>query len=244
MALRELHTALIRQFDPSYEDYTAIDGVNWGSNAVPAVGLASSTPETPSPTPAEPTPPLTQTPSLPPAGLTPPPTETPNPLLARLPASSTEIHILHPAPKATDLIPPRAKRSKGRKKVDIDVKERVLEHLDAFFSEYPQFRRDPTESVATQLNQLRRQESWWGHRHSLWDNALSKYQEALVLQFNASYGTDENDLATWHRLLARLPVEHMPKTVHECKLVCIYLKRAKRYSRSTPCTLTLSIWLR
>lgn len=125
MALRELQTALFRQFNPSYEDYSAVVEVDW---LKVAEGSAAAT-----------------------AILT--------------PSDTTE-----------------SDRTPG--KIDFDVEpvsepkptmehRRSLEHMDAFFSEYPQFERDPTKSLAMQLNKLRRQEKWWGHRHDLWDLALN-----------------------------------------------------------------------
>ncbi|KXN86042.1 hypothetical protein AN958_10599 [Leucoagaricus sp. SymC.cos] len=91
-------------------------------------------------------------------------------------------------------------------------------HLDLFFSQYPEFDaiRDRSESVAAQMGRLRRREKWWGERTHLWDIALAEYHEALVLQFNASYGTDVNDLETWHRVLKIIGAE-LPKKVWQCR---------------------------
>ncbi|KXN85785.1 hypothetical protein AN958_10843 [Leucoagaricus sp. SymC.cos] len=96
----------------------------------------------------------------------------------------------------------------------------VLNPIDAFFSQYPSFdaNRDRALSVATQLNQLRKQEGWWGKRYGLWVDVLEKYQEALVLQFNASYGTDAESLENWHRVLQSIGLEQ-PGNVEECKAV-------------------------
>ncbi|KAJ3574215.1 hypothetical protein NP233_g1917 [Leucocoprinus birnbaumii] len=92
--------------------------------------------------------------------------------------------------------------------------------FDDFFSEWPDYdsERDRTISVATQLNQLRQRKKWWGPRQIFWNNAYTMYAQALVLQFNASYGTDVNDLETWHRVL-RATGSGMPGSVDECKLL-------------------------
>lgn len=74
-----------------------------------------------------------------------------------------------------------------------------------------------------QLNKLRKQEKWWGHRHALWDVALKKYQTALVRQFNTSYGTDAENLETWRRVLRRILVEELPQTVGGCKQVSEFI---------------------
>ncbi|KAJ3574229.1 hypothetical protein NP233_g1919 [Leucocoprinus birnbaumii] len=90
--------------------------------------------------------------------------------------------------------------------------------IDAFFSEYPDFdhKRDRTQSVATQLKQLRQREKWWGRRQHVWTTVYPKYAEALVLQFNAMYGTDSEDLETWHRILEVVAAE-TPETVDACQ---------------------------
>jgi len=167
MALRELNTALFRQFDPSYEDYSAVVEVDWPKvaeepTAVPAVAVSSDI---------------------------------------------TEVDQTAPEDSGTKrMVEEKPAGQTGR----------TLEHLDAFFSKYPQFKRDPTKSVATQLNELRRQEKWWGRRSNLWDAARQKYQNALVQQFNTAYGTDANDLKTWHRVLGRIHAGKLPQTVDEC----------------------------
>jgi len=49
--------------------------------------------------------------------------------------------------------------------------------------------------------------------------AWEDYLEALVRQFNSSYGEDENDLAAWHRLLARIGIHNFPDSIKKCKSV-------------------------
>ncbi|KXN85784.1 hypothetical protein AN958_10842 [Leucoagaricus sp. SymC.cos] len=119
------------------------------------------------------------------------------------PTSSGEI-----APSNTESTPP------------VVIPRTPLNPIDAFFGKYPEFdaNRDRTLSVATQLNQLRKQEEWWGDRYGLWVDALEKYHEALVLQFNASYGTDAENLENWHRLLRAIG-GGLRKTVYECKVI-------------------------
>ncbi|XP_006460539.1 hypothetical protein AGABI2DRAFT_117481 [Agaricus bisporus var. bisporus H97] len=107
----------------------------------------------------------------------------------------------------------------GRQPPETSPQERTLRHLDAFFADFPGFERDRSESVAIQLNKLRKKEKWWGDRIHLWNDALRKYQDALVQDFNAAYGSDENNLENWHRLFSRIPDAKWPDTIDGCKSV-------------------------
>lgn len=109
--------------------------------------------------------------------------------------------------------------------------ESTVGHLDAFFAKYPGFERTRKESVSTQLNKLRKHERWWGERRHLWDDALQEYRMALVQEFNTVFGTDENNLKNWHRLLSRFPGASLPGTIDECKSVSErHLHRTRRVS--------------
>jgi hypothetical protein len=131
------------------------------------------------------------------------------------------------SPEATQNISPLPSPSIGDESDSIALAAAVAESandgptpLDVFFNEYPDFnsKRDRTLSVATQFNQLRKQEKWWGPRHGSYVEALKKYQEALVLQFDAAYGTDGENLETWHRIMRAVGAQ-TPDTVPECKAV-------------------------
>lgn len=165
MALRELHTALFRQFNPLYEDYSAVIDAEWLKKFDRSISVAASS-----------------------SGIT------------------KGKHPRKPTP--------------GEKPAAVQPNRRPLEHLDAFFRKYPQFRRDPTKSVVIQISDLRKQE---GPKRKLWDVALSKYQNALVQQFNASYGTDPNDLETWHRVLRRIHAGELPQTLDKCQKVSAFI---------------------
>lgn len=172
MALRELHTALFRQFNPSYEDYSAVVEVDWPKVAEePAAAIIAA-------------------------------------------ASSDTAEEDDQAPETRD----DGTEPVSEKKPAVQPR-RPLEHIDVFFSKYPQFKRDSTKSVATQLNELRKQEKWWGHRRRLWDVALWEYQTALVQQFNASYGMGSEVLEAWHQVLRRIRAGELPQTVEGCKRV-------------------------
>jgi len=90
--------------------------------------------------------------------------------------------------------------------------------LQAFFSRYSWFTYDPAESAAKQFYRLQTTADW--KRDDLEQKeAWEDYLEALVRQFNSSYGEDENDLTAWHGILARIGIHDLPDTVEKCKSV-------------------------
>jgi hypothetical protein len=59
----------------------------------------------------------------------------------------------------------------------------------------------------------------WGKRSKRRKNAKAAFRSGLVEQFNASYGTDVNDIANWHAIMTRLGIDPLPDTVSGCKKV-------------------------
>jgi len=51
-----------------------------------------------------------------------------------------------------------------------------------------------------------------------------RFQDALTMQFNDIYGTDENDLTNWQALCARLRMNPVPETLNACREVRNMLK--------------------
>jgi len=90
--------------------------------------------------------------------------------------------------------------------------------LKDFFNQYPWFTYNPTESAPKQFHRLQTTAGWKRDdpdQQEAWEG----YLEALVRQFNSSYGEDENELAAWHRLLARIGIHNLPDSVKKCKSV-------------------------
>jgi len=54
--------------------------------------------------------------------------------------------------------------------------------------------------------------------------AKQGFQDALTMQFNDLYGTDENDLTNWQTLCARLGMDPVPETLNACREVRNMLK--------------------
>ncbi|CAE6374527.1 unnamed protein product [Rhizoctonia solani] len=89
-------------------------------------------------------------------------------------------------------------------------------HLVEFFSQFPAFTYDPTRPV---LSELKRMKKVFGWDKKTWKSsgALSGLRRALVLQFNLTYGTDQNDLASWQNLCRVMDIANIPEKLSDCK---------------------------
>lgn len=98
-------------------------------------------------------------------------------------------------------------------------------HLQAFFAKYPTFDYDSTTSVAAEYQRLRKHFGWKNlktqddPRRAAADRAKHQYQDALTLQFGATYGT-EDKLENWQRLCEVLEVSPIPDDLSACRKVC------------------------
>ncbi|CAE6336613.1 unnamed protein product [Rhizoctonia solani] len=92
----------------------------------------------------------------------------------------------------------------------------TAEHLVAFFAQYPAFTYDPTRPVLSELKRMKRILKW---DNKTWQSsgALGGLRHALVLQFNLTYGTDQNDLASWQNLCRAMDVTNIPEKLSDCK---------------------------
>ncbi|EUC59439.1 autophagic vacuole formation-like protein, putative [Rhizoctonia solani AG-3 Rhs1AP] len=89
-------------------------------------------------------------------------------------------------------------------------------HLVAFFAQYPEFTYYPARPVLNELKRMKRVLKWDSKAWEL-SGALADFRHALVLQFNLTYGTDQNDLASWQNLCMAMKVTNIPETVGACK---------------------------
>jgi hypothetical protein len=113
--------------------------------------------------------------------------------------------------RARDKAKAKDKASASAAESGRQTKARKLKHLDLFFRKYPEYDaiRDRDTSVASQFDGLK--------RHLL-DPVLKRYNLALVLQFNETYGVDVNDINDWRRVFETMGVKP-PKTASKCKSV-------------------------
>ncbi|KDN37439.1 hypothetical protein RSAG8_10174, partial [Rhizoctonia solani AG-8 WAC10335] len=97
-----------------------------------------------------------------------------------------------------------------------EVHPDTVSHLVAFFAQYPEFTYDSTRPVLSELKRMKRVLKW---DNMTWQSsgALAGLRRALVLQFNLTYGTDQNDLASWQNLCRAMKVTNIPETLSACK---------------------------
>ncbi|EUC58201.1 autophagic vacuole formation-like protein, partial [Rhizoctonia solani AG-3 Rhs1AP] len=97
-----------------------------------------------------------------------------------------------------------------------EVHPDTASHLVSFFAQYPEFTYDPTRPVLNELKRMKRVLKW---DKKTWESsgALTGLRRALVLQFNLTYGTDQNDLASWQNLCRAMKVTNIPDTLSACK---------------------------
>ncbi|QRV85704.1 hypothetical protein RhiJN_13722 [Ceratobasidium sp. AG-Ba] len=92
---------------------------------------------------------------------------------------------------------------------------RTNAHLVAFFAQFEGFEYDPAKSVASEFKRLKGTSRW--KKGIDRPQTLKNYKLALVLQFNDTYGTDQNDLGSWQNLCRAVGIENAPDTLSACK---------------------------
>lgn len=88
--------------------------------------------------------------------------------------------------------------------------------LADFFISHDGFVYIPVEPAETQFRRLCSEREWNKHREK---KARELYRNALVKQFNVSYGTDETSLDNWRRLCAYLGFFPLSNTIEDYRLV-------------------------
>jgi hypothetical protein len=92
----------------------------------------------------------------------------------------------------------------------------AVNHIEEFFANYsPEFEYLRTNTATYEYRRLCRI-LLRDDREKAWMD----FRDALVLEFNKIYGTDENDLGSWQALCRVLDIVPVPTTLRECRQVC------------------------
>ena len=94
----------------------------------------------------------------------------------------------------------------------------MTDNLQKFFASHAGFTYDSSVPASQQFQQLRRH-SQWEHDSPEGNEAWESFRDALVLDFNGIYGTDQDDIQAWHALCTVLGVNPTPDTVSACRAV-------------------------
>ncbi|KAH8155789.1 uncharacterized protein LAJ45_00801 [Morchella importuna] len=88
--------------------------------------------------------------------------------------------------------------------------------MDAFWARFQGFTPDPNSSLITNFNLLSTAQNWApaGRARS---RAHRRFRSAMIDEFNATYGTDNNDLESWKNLCRVVRVDPVPETITQCR---------------------------
>lgn len=93
-----------------------------------------------------------------------------------------------------------------------------LSPIDLFFANYVDFDYNPRNAPSDEMVRLQRCYNWERNDPEA-SEAWSEYRQALVLEFEAWYGTDNDNLSAWHSLCRALQVYPLPTTCAGCQQV-------------------------
>ncbi len=87
-----------------------------------------------------------------------------------------------------------------------------------FFARYPEF---PYSEDKPMVREYYRMCDWFGWEKEDTDRieAHDDFKTAMVLKFNRLYGTDVNDIESWHKLCVALNITPLPGDIKECRRV-------------------------
>jgi hypothetical protein len=106
--------------------------------------------------------------------------------------------------------------------------------LEAFFSQYPKFQPEPSNSPIVEFGRLCKSYQWGQEdpeedvackaarkaaRKAAHKAAREAFQSAMKREFDDLYGSDENDINNWHKLCYVLRIDPAPETLQECRTV-------------------------
>ena len=91
--------------------------------------------------------------------------------------------------------------------------------VESFFAQYPDFDYCKERPIVQEFYRMCDFFEWEGD-----DNekkvAHEDFKTAMVLTFNTLYGTDVDDIDSWHKLCVALNISPLPKGLRECQRVC------------------------
>jgi len=90
--------------------------------------------------------------------------------------------------------------------------------IDDFFAEFPDYPYDDTQPIMDEFHAMCDHFGWWGKNAEKAD-ARARLKDAMVIQFNAMFGIDPNDLDSWHQVCQIIDISPIPTTVAACRKV-------------------------
>ena len=107
-------------------------------------------------------------------------------------------------------------------------KNSVNKPLNIFFSRFSEFKYQSASSPMGEFIRLCKEYGW----EKKFEDARRKFNLAMKKEFDALYGSDEEDINNWYKLCHVLRIDPAPNTLKECRKVSAQLLRPF-ISRST-----------
>lgn len=90
--------------------------------------------------------------------------------------------------------------------------------LEGFFSQFPHFQSQPSNSPVVEFDRLCKSYQWERNDPEK-EAAREAFQFAMKREFDDLYGSDEKDIKNWHKLCYVLRIDPAPDTLRECREV-------------------------
>lgn len=139
----------------------------------------------------------------------------PNLMVNRTSAFITDGHLFFskPAPPQSATIQPTSPQPVAPQPV-------YPTYFEGFFSSYPEFTYNPTQPIMKEFYRMCNTYGW-GPYDSEKTEARDGVRDAIAQTFNAIYGTDMNDLRSWHNLFHAIHIDPLPENIQSCREVCL-----------------------
>ncbi|KAH9904627.1 uncharacterized protein BXZ73DRAFT_61980, partial [Epithele typhae] len=85
-----------------------------------------------------------------------------------------------------------------------------------FFARYPDFKYQKGASLPLEFRRLGEESDWKKQQEK---EAKRHLRDAMVKQFNTTYGRDASNLASWQLLCSMISDEPPPNTVNKCRKI-------------------------
>ncbi len=100
----------------------------------------------------------------------------------------------------------------------VDQHRPVPDHIVAFFSRYPEFDYDSDLSFIDEFYRMCDHFGWRRYSNER-DQARDAMRRAMVQQFNHTFGTNAEDLASWQKLCEIIQIDPIPDKLKQCRRV-------------------------
>ncbi|KAF1992676.1 hypothetical protein P154DRAFT_625930 [Amniculicola lignicola CBS 123094] len=117
--------------------------------------------------------------------------------------------------------------SRKRAKKEAHTKLGKARPLETFFSSYTDFAFNPEAPSRLEFRRLSKEQGW-KRGDAVGEAAWQDFRSALVLEFNARFGTELKDLLTWQTLCAIVGIEEVNK-IADCE-ACEKLLKSRLFN--------------